>query len=102
MTLTLEIAPEIERALEVKARRRGLEVTAWLVELARREASAPDSELNSTADAGATFLALTAELMPVIEAGTLVPLGSVGATELLDAVRAEREAELTGTTGRAV
>lgn len=28
MTLTLEIAPEIERALEVRARRRGLDVAA--------------------------------------------------------------------------
>ena len=98
MTLTLEIAPEIERALEVKARRRGLDVAALLVELARREATTPEpaSEAKS-----AVFAALTAELAPVIEAGTLVPLGSVGATELLDAVREERDAELTGAMRRA-
>ena len=98
MTLTLEIAPEIERALEVKARRRGLDVAALLVELARREAAAPEA---ASEDKGAAFAALTAELMPVIEAGTIVPLGSVGATELLDAVREERDAELTSAVRRA-
>lgn len=98
MTLTLEIAPEIERALEVKARRRGLDVASLLVELARREAAAPEAD---NQDKSAAFAALTAELAPVIEAGTLVPLGSVGATELLDAVRDERDAELNGAMRRA-
>ena len=93
MTLTLEIAPEIERALEIKARRRGLDVAALLVELAKREAAAPEA---IGADKGAAFAAITTELMPVIESGTLVALGSVGATELLDAVREERDFELTG------
>ena len=98
MILTLEIAPEIERALEVKARRRGLDVAALLMELARREAAAPDA---ANEDNSAAFVALTAELAPVVEAGTLVPLGSVGATDLLDAVREEREAELDGAMRRA-
>ncbi len=43
MTHNLIFEPEIERALEVKARRRGLDVDALLVELARREAFAPDA-----------------------------------------------------------
>ena len=96
MTLILEISPEIERALEVKARRRGLDVAALLVELARREAATPEPDGKE-----GDFLALTAELMPVIEAGTVASIGTIGPTELLDAVREERGAELTGAIRRA-
>jgi hypothetical protein len=47
MTLTLEIAPDIEAALTEKARRRGVSLAALLLELARREATAPDASEDS-------------------------------------------------------
>lgn len=39
MTLTLEIAPEIEGVLEIKARRRGLALAAYLIDLAQHDAA---------------------------------------------------------------
>ena len=42
MTLTLEIAPEIERGLTVKAQRAGLPVTDYAMRVLRDVAQAPD------------------------------------------------------------
>ncbi len=39
MTLTLEIAPEVEAALQAKAQRRGMAVDAYLLDLAARDES---------------------------------------------------------------
>ncbi|HET6381782.1 MAG TPA: hypothetical protein VFJ58_00185 [Armatimonadota bacterium] len=49
MTLTLEIAPEVERVLEEKARRRGMALAAYLLDLAHRDA-APENEIESQAN----------------------------------------------------
>jgi hypothetical protein len=87
MTLTLEVPPVVERSFRAGARRRGVPEAEYLRELLEQD-TAPGAP-----GAAATFLELTAELMPRIEAGVLAP---VGASELLEAVRDEREAELTG------
>lgn len=38
MTLTIELAPEVERTLVRKAQERGVKVEQYLVELAQRDA----------------------------------------------------------------
>jgi len=38
MTLTLELSPEVEQALQAKARRRGLALEAYLLDVAVRDA----------------------------------------------------------------
>jgi hypothetical protein len=67
-------------------------------ELAAMEAGEFEAPLNGNREqpqaTGAAFLALADELMPIIKAGTLRPLGSVDVSELLDAARNERDAEL--------
>jgi hypothetical protein len=42
MILTLELKPEIERALKAKAQRRGVPVEKYLSDIAEREALAPE------------------------------------------------------------
>ena len=41
MTLTLELSPELERALSAKARRAGVPLQTYVLDLARREAQEP-------------------------------------------------------------
>jgi hypothetical protein len=43
MTLTLEIPPETEAALQEKAQRRGLSLDAYLLDLAKRDASTKET-----------------------------------------------------------
>lgn len=43
MSLTLDVTPEIERALEMKARRRGVNVTAYAAAVLEREAVAEEA-----------------------------------------------------------
>ncbi len=50
MTLTLEIAPEIEAALAEKARRRGLALTAYLVDAALRDEVETKTEVPANAE----------------------------------------------------
>ena len=42
MTLTIELAPEVERTLVRKAQERGVKVEQYLVELAQRDAQQQD------------------------------------------------------------
>ncbi len=43
MTHTLELSPDVERALEAKARRRGVSLAAYLRDVAQRDAATPDA-----------------------------------------------------------
>jgi uncharacterized Zn finger protein (UPF0148 family) len=63
----------------------------------RRENQAPEA----TQGEAAAFLSLTNELMPTVKAGTLAAPGTIGATELLDGVREEREDETDATNEQA-
>ena len=47
MTLTLEIAPEVEAALKEKAKRRGMAVDAYLLDLAARDESGTPPQLKA-------------------------------------------------------
>ena len=45
MTLTIELAPEVERVLERKAQERGVKVEQYLVEFAQRDAQQQDETI---------------------------------------------------------
>ena len=47
MTLTIELAPEVERVLEQKAQQRGVRVEQYLVELAERDAQEQDEKIGA-------------------------------------------------------
>ena len=47
MTLTIELAPEVERVLEQKAQQRGVRVEQYLVELAERDAREQDEKIGA-------------------------------------------------------
>ncbi len=53
MTHTLELSPDVERALEAKARRRGVSLAVYLRDVAQRDAATPDvsGEVQSTQQA---------------------------------------------------
>ena len=53
MTLTIELAPEVERVLERKAQERGVNVEQYLLELAQRDAQ-PESPINGATTNGHT------------------------------------------------
>ncbi len=84
MTLTLEIAPEIQAALEMKARRRGLALDAYLLDVAMRDESgdglgeiaalyaeslATGGELTAATNAGGELHEYSADELAAMEAG---------------------------------
>lgn len=104
MTRTLELTPDTEAILERAAATRDMTLDDFLSELAEREAErladsggGPAHETAArpaTHERSTAFLELTAQLLPVIAAGTLVDSGAAGPTEIIDAVRHGREAEI--------
>ena len=93
MTLTLEITPEIERALAAKAQRAGVPVTDFAVRVLRDVAQAPDEThaVNARLAAWNAFVANAPRTRA--EAG-LGPLGDLSRTAEPDVYGyAEREAE---------
>lgn len=93
MTHSIVVPPDLESDLNLKATRLGLPLELYVLEVLRQDVKAkmPAHKIDSRS---AKFLELTAELMPVIEAGILITSGSLEPTEVIDAVRDEREAEL--------
>jgi hypothetical protein len=67
MTLTIEVAPETERALEAKAARLGVPVERYAAGVLRRDVEG---------DGSAGFMAMLADSAPRIAGGTLRPLTS--------------------------
>lgn len=49
MTLTIELAPHVERVLERKAQERGVRVEQYVTELAERDAQTPPDEAQASA-----------------------------------------------------
>lgn len=90
---SIVVPPELESDLRTKATRMGMPMELYVIEVLRQDVKSqmptPKKE-----DRNARFLELTEELMPIIEAGMLVKPGSLSATEIIDTVRDEREAEL--------
>lgn len=92
---SIVIPRELESDLKTKATRLGMPMDLYVIEVLRQDVKS-QIPMQKKEDRNARFLELTKELMPIIEAGMLVKPGSLGATEIIDAVRDEREAELLG------
>ncbi len=75
MTLTLELAPEVEAQLLLKARRRGLALPDYVRQLAERDAEAVSNE-QATKDAAMTA---GAEIMATLYAESLAQGGELTA-----------------------
>ncbi len=72
MTVTIEVAADVESVLTAKARRRGVSLSAYLRDVAQREAATPDvsnaaDETQSTPEIAARLAALH-EMFAVIDA----------------------------------
>ena len=85
MTLTIEIEPETQRALEGKARRLGVPVERYAAGVLRRDVE--NEEPRAKVKQGATFLDLLDKARPIVAAGTLRPLTSESVNSAIDAVR---------------
>lgn len=85
MTLTIEIAPETQRAIEGKARRLGVPVERYAAGVLRRDVE--NDEPRATTKQGAAFLALLDKARPIIAAGTLRPITSESVNAAIDAAR---------------
>jgi hypothetical protein len=93
MTLTLEIAPEIEHALEAKAQRAGVPVTDYALRVLHDVAHAPD-ETDAIPARLAAWNSFVANAPHTRAEAGLGPLGDLSRTAEPDAYGyAEREAE---------
>ncbi len=93
MTHTLELSPDVERALEAKARRRGVSLAAYLRDVAQRDAATPDAGDDAARNSIDRALALLEELTPIIQAGTRRADTPLDAAADLAALREERFAD---------
>lgn len=85
MTLTIEIEPETQRAIEGKAARLGVPVERYAAGVLRRDAESNEPRVLDKR--GAAFLALLDKARPIVAAGTLRPLTSESVNSAIDAVR---------------
>jgi hypothetical protein len=85
MTLTIEIAPETQRAIEGKARRLGVPVERYAAGVLRRDVE--NEEPRVLNKQGAAFLALLDKARPIVAAGTLRPLTSESVNAAIDTTR---------------
>ncbi len=92
MTLTIEVAADVESVLAAKARRRGVSLAAYLRDVAQREAATPDASDEAHNSIGRA-LALLDELAPTIRAGTMNGGVQFDAAADLAALRDERFAD---------
>lgn len=90
---SIMVPPELENDLKTKATRMGMPMELYVLEVLRQDVKTP-MPVSKTDDRNTRFLELTAELMPAIDAGVLIKPGSLDVTEIIDAVRDERETEL--------
>lgn len=65
MTHTIELAPEVERVLAIKAQQRGLALDAYLRELAEHAATSPDTTTQERAWAAFCALGQTLPAPPL-------------------------------------
>lgn len=96
MTLTLEIAPEIERALEAKARRAGVPVTDYAVRVLAENVAGNGTASGANAAQArlAAWNAFVANAPNTRAAAGLGPLGDLSRTAEPDVYGySEREAE---------
>ena len=94
MAHSIIVPPELESDLKTKATRMGMPMELYAIEVLRQDVK-PKASLPKKSDRNTRFLELTAELMPIIDAGVLIESDSLRATEIIDAVRDERETELS-------
>ena len=85
MTLTIEIEPETQRAIEGKAARLGVPVERYAAGVLRRDVES--NEPRATSKKGTAFLTLLDKARPVIAAGVLRPLTSETINSAIDAAR---------------
>lgn len=86
MTLTIEIEPATQRALEGKAARLGVPVERYAAGVLRRDTQNNDAKRTATKQ-GAAFLSLLEKARPIIAAGTLRTVTSGDITRAIDAAR---------------
>jgi hypothetical protein len=91
MTLTIEIEPETQRAIEGKAARLGVPVERYAAGVLRRDVE--NDEPRAKEKQGAAFLALLNKARPIVAAGTLRPLTSESVNAAIDAAR-DRENQI--------
>lgn len=101
MTLTIEVAPEVQQALEEEAQRQGMEPKDFAAKVlishlastgALHQRSGRVNRYEKSE--GATFLALLDEVAPIIEAGKLRPITSEDITRTIHEAREEHDLEL--------
>ncbi len=68
MTLTIELAPEVERVLERKAQERGVNVEQYLLELAQRDAQQQNAKQDAQHETAPTNSATTNGHAPEVTA----------------------------------
>ena len=90
MTLTIEIEPETQRAIEGKAARLGVPVERYAAGVLRRDVENSEPRLLDTLPRdkrGAAFMALLDKARPIIAAGTLKPMTCESVNAAIDASR---------------
>lgn len=101
MTLTIEIEPETQRAIEGKAARLGVPVERYAAGVLRRDVENSEPRVNNRVPdkRGAAFMALLDKARPIVAAGTLRPLTSEFVNSAIDASRedATRDREYSTT-----
>lgn len=92
MARSIELPPDLENDLKMKAANAGLPLDFYAIEVLRRDITAPKPIVNhKNTD---QFLELTAELIPRIQAGIAPQNNELTPNKIIDSIRDERESEL--------